>query len=630
MKQSLVLCAAFTLCAAAFVSCSSKTRAMSMTSALDEADRYIAQGYPKDALKILGGCEEKILNPMDAIGVYKRYLALDSKKSAEKVLAKNLKKNPDNLELNAVYVSFLKKIGKADEALKRAARLRGSKYGGLYSELYFSSLLDEQKKRGDGAEFSQDQSFFLTQEMQALYTDAYNSSGDNAWLRNAALVAMAAGEYGDALSFIPDRMKNSSDAYFWALVYYDNKKYGEAAESLLESRELAQKNASRFSGGIAETRKISPIEATSLLSDSYALMGEEKEAEKVRGELIAQLTMGTEKEPAAESGATHSLLGTMYLNSALYALQRDDERAAYRTLTFVTQKWPDFAPALIAYGNFAYNNSRRAMDDPLTKSLRDAGVVSTDMKRFDERPRVSVADALLRMKESIARTHNDALYVAALELEDKTDSSSDERARLGRMYRVLERNAISADLYPAEIARYAVHTLLRLDRYQEAKEMFKKYLVAKYNLGKEREFEEDLVLSLKRMALWEVEYAAYFAARERETDLTKRLYECAVYESGYSAAYGGEEISPEAATESAVNLAMIYSSTGNKDKALELYGRAQSRATDNYLRSEIMYRLACVYDAKKDEAAAVKALEYSLYLNPANGNARLLLGKYKK
>ena len=290
------------------------------------------------------------------------------------------------------------------------------------------------------------------------------------------------------------------------------------------------------------------------------------------------------------------------------------------------------------------------MDDPLTKSLRDAGVVSADMKRFDEAPRVAVSDALLRMKESVARTHNDTLYVAALELEDKIDDSSDDRTRLGRMYRVLERNATAADLYPEPIAQYAVHTLLRLDRYDEAKEMFKKYLVARYKLGSQRDFEEDLVLNLQRMSVWETEYAAYFAAAEKNTDLTKRLYEYAVYETGYSSAYGGmtaldraqvdnfnsittrsggTEISPAAANESAVNLAMIYSSTGNKDKALELYGRAQSRATDNYMRSQIMYRLACIYDAKKDAAAAVKALEYSLYLDPANGNARLLLGKFK-
>lgn len=619
MKKALAVCAALALLGT-LISCSAKSSAMSITSALDEADRYIEQGYPKDALKILGDCEKRILNPMEAIGVYKRYIALDKKKAAEKILLKSLKKNPDNIELNAVCAAFLKNSGRTEEALQRARVLRDTKYSGLYSELRFMQL-------AQGEPLGQD--FYLSEEAKALYFGAWTSSEDNAWLRNAALCALAKGEYGDAEALAPSRLQSPSDAYFWALAFYDNKKYGEAAECLLQAKALLAKNEGRFFDEISERRKINAVETTSLLSDSYALMGEEKEAERVRGELIAELTIGPEFETAAQVGASKSLLGTMYLNSALYAMQRNDEKAAYNTLTFVTQKWPDFAPALIAYGNFAYNSSRQIMDDPLTKSLRDAGVASTDMKRFDERPRASVADALLRMKESIARTHDDRLYVAALELEDKIDTSSDERARLGRMYRVLERNALAADLYPSEIAQYATHTLLRLDRYGEAKDLFKKYLVAKYNLGKEREFEEDLALALRNMILWEVEYAAYFAAHERETDLTKRLYEYAVYESGFSSSYGGTEISPAAATQSAVNLAMIYSSTGNKDKALELYGRAQGRATDNFLRSDIMYRLACVYDAKKDEAAAVKALEYSLYLNPANGPARLLMGKFR-
>ena len=625
MKKVLAACAALALLAA-LVSCSAKSSAMSITSALDEADRYIAQGYPKDALKILSSCEKKILNPMEAIGMYKRYIALDQNKAAEKVLKTNLKKNPDNLELNAVYVSFLKNAGRQEEALKRAEVLRGTNYGGLYSELRFNFLARE----NEGGLSARGLDFFLTEEMAALYVDAYNTSGDNAWLRNAALRSLYEGECGDAAALFPGNAQSSSDAYFWALVLYDNKKYGEAAECLVAAQELSKKNESRFFDGISERRKVSDIETTALLSDAYTLMGEEKEAERVRGELIAALTMGSETEPASQMGTSKSLLGTMYLNSALYALQRNDDRAAYNTLTFVTQKWPDFVPALIAYGNFAYNSSRRVMDDPLTKSLRDAGVVSTDMKRFDELPRVSVSDALLRMKESIARTHNDSLYVAALELEDKIDNSSDERTRFGRMYRVLEHNALAADLFPQEIAQYATHTLLRHDRQDEARDFFKKYIIARYNLGKERDFEEDLVLSLRRMNLWEVEYAAYFAARARETDLTKRLYEYAVYESGFSDSYGGTEISPAAATQSAVNLAMIYSSTGNKDKALELYGRAQSRATDNFLKSEIMYRLACVYDAKKEEAAAIKALEYSLYLNPGNGKARLLMQKFKR
>ena len=84
MNKAWGVCAVFALCGA-LVSCSSKAKAVSMTAALDEADRYIAQGYPKDALKILSSCEKRILSPMEAIGVYKRYMALDQKKAAEKI-----------------------------------------------------------------------------------------------------------------------------------------------------------------------------------------------------------------------------------------------------------------------------------------------------------------------------------------------------------------------------------------------------------------------------------------------------------------------------------------------------------------------------------------------------------------
>ena len=47
MNKAWLVCAAVALCGT-LISCSSKAKAVSMTAALDEADRYIAQGYPKD------------------------------------------------------------------------------------------------------------------------------------------------------------------------------------------------------------------------------------------------------------------------------------------------------------------------------------------------------------------------------------------------------------------------------------------------------------------------------------------------------------------------------------------------------------------------------------------------------
>ncbi len=590
--------------------CSSKSSALSMTAALDEADRYIAQGYPNDALKLLRKYEKRILSPMEAIGIYKRYMTLDESKSAEKVLQESLKKNSDNLELNAVYVYFLKKNGRADEAVKYAKKLRGTKYGSLYSELFLrkEALMTEELPPES----------FLTEDYVLLYFDAYTGTGDNAWLRNAALCDLRNGFYGKAVSLVPADKKSAADSYFWAKVYYDAGKYGEAALCLLDAQRLLARNESRFADGLREPGA-SLIEVTSLLSDCYVNMGEDKEAEKVRGELIRQLTLGGENAPdEVQGGTSENLLGTIYLNSALYALQKNDEAAADKALTFVVQKWPDYVPALIAYGNFAYNTSRREMDDPLTKSLRDAGVMSSEMKKFDSRPRVSVSDALARMEEAAARTHNNLLYVAKLELEDKIDTTSDERARLARMWLVLERNTISANLYPPEISQFATHTLLRLERYDEAESLFFKYLAARYAFKPDCSLEENIIQNLAGMNLWETEYAAYFAAAQKNTDLTRRLYEYAVYESGQ-----------EYAVQSAVNLAMIYSSTGNRNKALEFYGKAGSRATDNYLRSEIMYRIGAIYDIIGDEKESQKSLEYSLYLNPGNGKARLLLNNIK-
>lgn len=586
-----------------FLSCSSKSRAFSVTASLDEADRYIAQGYPADALKVLRATEKKIISPMEAVGIYKRYARLDEKKRAEKVLQNALKKNPESLELNAVYSNFLKKAGRFSEALERAKILSGTRYGSVYAELYLKNAAESGEN-------------FLGGEFIQIFADAYSGTADNAWLRNAALLFLKDGRYAEAAALVPAEYKSSADAYFWALCNYDAAKYGEAALCIEDAKQLSARKTDSFADGIPERQKVSAIELSSLMSDAYVNMGEAAAAEEERSALIREITFGEEMSGAAENGTSESLLGTVYLNSALYALQNNDERAAYNALTFVVQKWPDYVPALIAYGNFAYNSSRRVMDDPLTKSLRDAGMVSSEMKRFESLPRVSVSDALLRMRESVARTHNDLLYVAELDLEDKIDTNSDSRARLGRMWRVLERNTLSADLYPPEITQYAVHTLLTLEEYAQAKDLFKKYITARYDLDAGR-FEESLAASVEKMRLWEAEYSAFFAASERDADLSRRLYEYAVYEN------------VECATQSEVNLAMIYSSGGNKEKALELYGRAQGHATDNFLRSEIMYRLACIQDASMDRSAALKSLEYGLYLNPGNNRARLLSAKLK-
>ena len=597
-------------------SCSSKTRVSSLISSLDEVDRYIAQGYPEDALKLLTKLQKKTVSPMEAVGIYKRYATLGEEKYAEKLLLRTLKKNPENLELNVVYVDFLKKQGDFEQAFSKAKILKETRYASLYSELYLRRIAAQ------GEEHSAD--FFLDEEFKPIYLGAYYATHDDAWLKNAALIYLSRGEYSDAAELSEEDNFDASDAYFWACVFYDAERFDEAAICLLQAQKLLENDSANVLGGRKTPRKSLPsqIEIASLLSDAYVSMDDDEAAQAVRDNFIANYMLGDSKDVSSDS------LSAIYLNSALYAQSRDDRKAAYMNLSYVVEKWPDYAPALIAYGNFAYESARQILDDPLTRALRDAGIFSADMRRFDEIPRVSISDALSRMEESLERKKDEKLYVAKLELEEKTERNVEVRERLSKVWRVLERNTLATNLYPPAIMQYATHTLLSLEQYDEAKRLFEKYIKARFEFDEENSFEENILNFMRRMHLWEVEYCAYFAAAEKNADLAKRLYEYAVYERGISANNGGAEISAECSVQSAANLAMIYSSTGNKDKALELYGRVSGRVMDSYLKSEIMYRIACLYEAKGDKESARRSLEYGLYLNPGNARAHMMLSSF--
>ncbi len=600
-----------------FASCSSKTRVSSLISSLDEVDRYIVQNNPSDALKILAQLQKKTVSPMEAVGIYKRYVLLSEKKSGEKVIVKNLKKHPKNLELNAIYTAILKDSGEYEKAFSQSEILRGTKYSSLYAEMYFRNLLSKDGER--------DLDFFLGADFLPIYHGAWQVSHDNAWLRNESLAYLARGEFSAAATLAPETKKSGADAYFWAAVLYDGQKYEYAAESLLEAKRLFARNENAFYEGIPDRTQVSAVEVASLLSDCYVHLGEDDVAENVRDDLIASLMLSGAEQDSSD------LLARVYLNSALYFQERDNPQDAKKILDFVVEKWPDFSPALIAYGNFAYESARRVLDDPLTRALRAAGIVSADIKRFDELPRVPVSDALARMHESLERTGDKNLHVAILDLEDRVSTSSDERARISKIWRLLEQNTLAPNLYPPEIVQYALRIFLEFEKYDDAKNIFVKYLNARFGFDEGKPFERELLENLLEMDLWEIEYAAFFAASQNDSLLAKKLYERAVFgekkTSGNS--FDAFEFSPECDIQSAANLAMLYSSTGDKETALKLYGAAANRATDSYLKSEIMYRLGCTYNKLEQKSDARRSLEYALYLNPGNGNARLLLSELK-
>ena len=85
---------------------------------------------------------------------------------------------------------------------------------------------------------------FCSDDYVQVYFDAYSGSKDNRWLRNCAVVNLIKGKTEQAFAVYPKTFQDSTDAYFWSLVTYDNKKFVDAAENLktamtLLDRELA-------------------------------------------------------------------------------------------------------------------------------------------------------------------------------------------------------------------------------------------------------------------------------------------------------------------------------------------------------------------------------------------------------
>ena len=130
------------------------------------------------------------------------------------------------------------------------------------------------------------------------------------------------------------------------------------------------------------------------------------------------------------------------------------------------------------------------------------------------------------------------------------------------------------------------------------------------------------------MEIWEGECAAYFALLDGNVSAARRLYEYVLFETGglhrNSARAQITSISPLSSPVSAINLAMMYSSTGNKKDALALYGLAAGRTRESNAKADILYRTAVIQHDTGDKNGALLSLEYCLALNPTHADARLL------
>ena len=600
----------FSLILFCFTGCRMRAEQNSLTSQFDIIDALVMQNQMQSALKELRKAEKRAYDSWSYIGIYKRYMTLGETVPAEKVLKKALKKNSGNLELQAVYTSFLLREGRLGDAGKWAGKLRGTQYASLYSEY----ILRQSAEKAAAAENAF--AFYTDEQYYQIFLDAYKTSKNPVWLRNCAVFNLINGHYDVAASLYPAAFLDADDAFFWATVCYDAGQYYDAIDAIDNSRRLMTGYQS------AVTFKTSAVQLVALESDSYMAVSEMEAAENARRGIVLNL------DELKVRKSDEALLSNIVLNSAKWAENQGLDEQNADLLFYAVNRWPDNVPALILYADFAYRSNLERVEDTEIAALRKAGIATLEMERYDNRRKIPMSDALFRIDEALRRTNAPYLHIAKLDLKYKTDTTISEKDKNRDLWNMLENSSGEDGEYKGLLVQYALNFLLNTKQYDDAWKLFYSYVTSVSNYDSKRDFWEQFIEKARDYDLSFVEFGAWFAADSKLAEEALRLHEYCVYESTGLREEGF--ISQRVSTAVCLNLGSIYFSLGKKAQALDLYGRTAGRESNNAKRSEIFYRIACIYAGDGDIKNALRSAEYASSLYPDNARASILKDKLRQ
>ena len=562
----------------------------------------------QSAIKELKKVEKRAYDSWSYIGIYKRFILIGEQNLAEKIIKKALKKNKQNQELLAVYTNFLLRQNRLEDAGKYAEKLRNGNYASLYSELV---LRESQKQVTDQGAYA----FYQNEDFYQIYLDAYKGSKNPIWLRNCAVYNLTQGLYNQASLLNPPAYADVDDAYFWGLCLYDAGKYNFAIEAL----EKAHKYYSDYDN--KKQFKCNEIQIVALESDAYMAISDFEQADLVRSCVVNNI------DTVFADIKDDTLLPVIMVNSAIYAKNQMSEDYFADLLFYIVNRWPDYVPALILYSDFAYTSNLEKKEDDEVAALRRAGIKSLEMEKYDSRRKIPLSDALYRIDQSLKRKSDPYLSITKLDLKYKTDPKLSEKDKYRDLWVLLEDNYIEGEIYHTLLVQYALNFLLTTKEYDDAWNLFYKFTTSHGTYDVKRDFWEQFIEQMKYYDLPIVEMAAWFASDLKKTNEAIRIYEYCVYESAGLLEDG--LISPLVSSASCMNLANIYFSIGKKERALDLYGKIAGREVNNAKRSEIFYRIACIYSALGDIKNALRSSEYASSLYPENERASVLKDKLR-
>ena len=353
-------------------------------------DILIADNQFSDAVKELKKIEKEVYDSWSYIGVYKRYIRIGEDKRAEKIIKKALKKNSHNQELIAVYSSYLLRHNRIDEAKKLSEELKGTKYGSIYSEAVLR-VAKRESLGNSGYEFFKDSKYY------SIYLDAYRGSLNPLWLRNCAVFNLKDGLFENAAALQPASYSDADDAYFWALVLFDSGKYYESIAALEASKSFLTDYPDTVNRNLF---KVSEVKQIALESDAYMAVSEIEQSEAKRQELVCKLDNLEKLSPEDDE-----LLSVIVINSAVYARNQYEDDSCADLLFYAVNRWPDNVAALILYSDFAYNSNLEREESFEIQNLRENGISSVSMEKYDNRRKIPLSDALYRLEKAMAYSH---------------------------------------------------------------------------------------------------------------------------------------------------------------------------------------------------------------------------------
>lgn len=532
-----------------FFSCSRSDSGTAFSRKLEKIDTVISAGDSAAALKRLALLRKDARNATHWLSIAKRERALDSGDGAIKTLLGALRAYPTNTVIMAALADTEIEMGKLDDALSRAAPLSGTPYGSL---AVYAAVM-------------KGRSGFVPGMDANAWSEAWALTNDPVFLRDAAVISAAAGDFSRAASTAVSWRSTVASR----VVGFDVDE-GDAGLSLANSLCARLSYDAGLYDRVARyySRNATDLSLADLrlLADA-AWLGKDSAAARVLWRALL------DRDPKASPIPWYNLAATAPSFAEEKALLRDG-----------LALFPAYVPVVTRYVRSVPLDVKKQELDPVAAELERAGFESLGMEAERMSLPVDAAAAQRVLDAAISVSGDIRLKIEAARFSGKM--TADTIRTSSALWKLLEANPGDATLvswacwYFASIGNYDAS--FSLNGNDPARVMPFYSALAEAMAGYLDAAEKD-----------------FSTFRDNVTDGWRAL----------------------------ANIARIREKRDELSSALEYLDAATKMAPDDHARSALQYETARLLVKSRYPDRAEKALEYAVSLDPSNYRALTLLRK---